>query len=104
MPGTETLILDPADPRRALTACPGRPACASAQADVRADALALGRRFPGLALHVSGCTKGCAQPRPAPLTLVAGADGYALVRDGTAADPPVAHGLSLAQLAAMIAA
>jgi precorrin-3B synthase len=103
-PDDPALILDPADPRRALTACPGRPACASAQADVRADALLLAGRFPGLALHVSGCAKGCAQPRPAPLTLVAGADGYALVRDGTTADPPVAHGLSLAQLAAMIAA
>ena len=102
-PAADSLILDPADPRRALTACPGFPACASAQADVRADALALSRQFPGLALHVSGCAKGCAQPRPAPLTLVAGADGYALVRNGTAADPPAARGLSLVQVAAMIA-
>ncbi len=104
VPPDPALILDPADPRRALTACPGRPACAAAAADVRADALALARRFPGRALHLSGCAKGCADPRPAPLTLVAGADGYALVRNGTAADPPVARGLSLGQIAAMIAA
>ena len=98
------LIVDPADPRRAVAACPGRPACASALADVRADAARLARRFPGLALHISGCAKGCAHPGPAPVTLVAGADGYALVRDGRAGDAPLRTGLTPDAAAAMIAA
>jgi precorrin-3B synthase len=97
------LIVDPADPRLAVAACPGRPACASAHADTRADAGWLARRFPGLALHVSGCAKGCAHPAAAAVTLVAGADGYALIRDGTAADPPHAAGLTREAAAAMIA-
>ena len=51
-----------------------------------------------------------AAPRAAPIpaaaavTLVAGADGYALVRDGNAAAPPLRRGLTLAAAAAMIAA
>ena len=98
------LIVDPADPRRAVTACPGRPACASAMADVRDDAARLARLFPGLALHVSGCAKGCAHPAAAPVTLVAGADGYALVRDGRAGDSPLRMGLTMEQAAAMIRA
>lgn len=98
------LIVDPADPRRLVTACAGRPCCASAQADVRADAARLMRLHPGRTLHVSGCAKGCAHPHAADVTLVAGADGYALVRNGTAADAPLATGLTLAAAAAMIAA
>ncbi len=97
------LIVDPADPRLVVAACPGRPACASAHADVREDAAFLARLFPGLALHVSGCAKGCAHLAPAAVTLVAGADGYALVRDGSAADTPLRGGLTVAAAAAMIA-
>ncbi len=97
------LILDPADPRLSAAACAGRPACASALADTRADATWLARQFPGLALHVSGCAKGCAHPAPAAATLVGRADGYALVRDGAAADPPCATGLTRAAAAALLA-
>ena len=98
------LIVDPADPRHAVAACPGRPACASAMEDVRADASRLASLFPGLALHVSGCAKGCAHPAPASVTLVACGDGYALVSDGRAADAPLRTGLTTEQAAAMIGA
>ena len=79
------LIVDPADPRLCVFACAGRPACGSAHADVRRDAVRFARDFPDVALHVSGCVKGCAHPAPAAVTLVAGAEGYRLIRDGTAA-------------------
>ena len=100
---TLDLILDPADPRLAVAACPGAPACSSAFADTRAAALALapglaGRQ--GVALHVSGCAKGCAFPQAAPFAVVAQADGYALVRDGRADAPPFARALTLDALKA----
>lgn len=90
------LIVDPNDPACAIAACPGAPRCASAHAPARADAHRLARVAQGgmLRLHVSGCAKGCAHPGPAPVTLVGAEDGYALVLDGRAGDPPVLHGLA----------
>jgi precorrin-3B synthase len=90
------LILDLADPRRRVAACVGAPACASASTDVR---IAAEQFAPlvgeGSFLHVSGCAKGCAHPRPAPVTLV-GRDGlYDLVRNGGPSDTPVAMALTL---------
>jgi precorrin-3B synthase len=96
------LIVDPADPRLALAACAGRPGCASAHADTRADAARLAALLPGLRAHLSGCTKGCAHPGPAPVTLVACPDGYALVRDGAASDTPEHTGLTLDAAAALV--
>ncbi len=96
------LIHDPSDPRLSLVACPGRPFCASAHAATRADAVRLAGMLPGLAVHLSGCAKGCAHPAPAAVTLVGGADGYALVRHGRAGDPPAHSGLTLDQAAAML--
>jgi precorrin-3B synthase len=93
-------ILDGADPRLALAACPGKPACASAFADVRATALSLApflKSFEGV-LHVSGCAKGCALHAPAPITLVATPDGYDLVRNGFARDEPAHRGLHIEAL------
>ncbi|MFH6782387.1 MULTISPECIES: nitrite reductase [Methylobacterium] len=74
------LIVDPADPRRAVAACPGAPACASGGTPAQADAPRLAAAFAHLArlgatAHVSGCPKGCAHPGPATLTLVGRADG-----------------------------
>jgi precorrin-3B synthase len=88
-------ITDPADPRRFIAACPGAPACASGGAPAREDALRLAEH--GITnIHVSGCAKGCAHPRPA-LTLV-GRDGrYDLIRHGRAADAPALTGLTLEQ-------
>ncbi|MGB8814905.1 MAG: hypothetical protein WCC57_17125, partial [Paracoccaceae bacterium] len=55
---------------------------------------------PGQTLHISGCTKGCALPGPATLTLVAQARGFALVRGGSAADTPAQTDLTAEALTA----
>jgi len=88
---TRTLgfITDPADPRRAVAACPGAPACANGSTAVRTDADAFAAAAStllqdGMSLHVSGCSKGCARRQPASLTLVAEAGRYGLVVNGPA--------------------
>jgi precorrin-3B synthase len=53
----------------------------------------------GVVLHIAGCEKGCAHPRPAALTLVARAGRYDLVRHGVASDAPALCGLTVAQAA-----
>ncbi|KTS17400.1 hypothetical protein NS228_12485 [Methylobacterium indicum] len=84
------LIVDPADPRRAVAACPGAPACASGGTPAQGDAPRLAAAFAafsreGATAHVSGCPKGCAHPGPATLTLVGRPDGrYGVVLDGQA--------------------
>lgn len=87
----DAFIVSPDDPRRRISACIGSAGCASGHFPARALA---GRLAPLLdahtQLHVSGCSKGCAHPRRAGLTLVGRADGYGLVIDGTAGDTPVA--------------
>ena len=72
------------DPRRAVAACPGAPACASGSTPTLADAARLAEAFrplaeKGLRAHVSGCAKGCAQPGPADLTLVGTGGRYDVV-------------------------
>jgi precorrin-3B synthase len=103
----DSFIFDDADPRRYIAACVGAPACARATTDVRSDATrlaslvatAVDRR---IALHVSGCPKGCAHRGAAPVTLI-GRDGlYDLVRDGTPADMPARRGLTLDQAVALL--
>jgi precorrin-3B synthase len=93
----DACITNPADPRLLITACIGRPGCASASVATRADAARIhaARLHPKQPTHVSGCSKGCAHPGPSPLTLV-GANGlYSLIRNGRAADPPAATNLTL---------
>jgi precorrin-3B synthase len=94
------------DPRRRIAACPGAPACASGLIAARSLAAALAPRLAGLhdgiAVHVSGCAKGCAHPSPASLTVVGDAQGCGLVRNGTARSTPVRH-VASAELAAEIA-
>jgi precorrin-3B synthase len=81
------------DPRTAVAACPGAPACASGSTPTLAHAGRLAEAFRpfaarGLSVHVSGCAKGCAHPGPADLTLV-GVDGrYGLVLGGGAGALP----------------
>ncbi|TGE01938.1 nitrite reductase [Methylobacterium nonmethylotrophicum] len=88
--GAAGLIVDPADPRRAVAACPGAPACASGGTPAQGDAPRLAAAFAHLArlgatAHVSGCPKGCAHPGPATLTLVGRPDGrYGVVPEGHA--------------------
>ena len=81
------------DPRRYVIACAGAPVCAAAHIAARAMAPAiaataapfLDRSF---TIHVSGCTKGCAHPRPAALTVVGTSEGCALIHDAAPRDVP----------------
>jgi precorrin-3B synthase len=93
-------VTRPDDPRRRVAACPGAPACASGAIAARALAAALvpalapqlaQRPSPGadsIAIHVSGCPKGCAHPAPAALTVVGTARGCGIIRNGTARGVP----------------
>jgi precorrin-3B synthase len=87
--------VDAADPRRRIVACPGAPACASGLIASREIAAALAGDLPlaggGVALHVSGCAKGCAHPAPAPLTIVGTERGCGIVHDGTARAAPASY-------------
>lgn len=96
------LVTDPADPRRRIMACPGRPACAGAEAETRPLAAALAA-LPGLSgtVHVSGCQKGCAHPGPAAITLIGRDGGFGLVRAGGPRDLPACH-LAPGEVAAAI--
>jgi len=103
-------IVRPADPRRHIAACSGMPLCASAQAPTRtlgpAIATAAASLLDGsLALHLSGCAKGCAHAHAAALTMVGEPGGCGVVVSGAACDRPLlsiaadALPSSLAQLA-----
>ena len=87
MPGDPTLITTAADPLLRVTACTGAPGCAQAMGPTRELARALAPLKAGQ-LHVSGCTKGCAHPGKADLTLVATSHGYNLIWGGAASDAP----------------
>jgi len=98
----EGLIVEVDDPRLAVSACTGSPACARGEAPALADAAILSDAIAslladGLSLHVSGCAKSCAHPGRADLTLV-GRDGrYDVIVDGGTSDTAIAH-LSLGEL------
>jgi len=103
------LIVSPNDARLAVAACPGKPACASAQIDTLLAAQQLSgaaRQFAaaGIALHVSGCSKGCAHAANAPVTLVGRDSAYDIVFDGRADAEPHLRGLQLSEVAAMLQA
>ena len=83
-------ITRPDDPRRRISACIGNQGCASGYIAARDIAARLGPHLPPhRALHVSGCPKGCAHPRPADITLVGAPAGIGLVIDGAAGDTPI---------------
>jgi precorrin-3B synthase len=94
------------DPRRRIAACPGAPACASGHIEARRLAAALAPQLAGLregiAVHVSGCAKGCAHPRPAALTVVGDAQGCGIIRNATARTIPRYH-VAPGQLTAEVA-
>jgi precorrin-3B synthase len=92
------LIVDPADPRRSILTCTGRPGCAAASVDVRADAALLRHLQLPTPIHVSGCGKGCAHPAPAAITLVGECGRYGIVRDGNATGRPSLTGLTMQQV------
>lgn len=86
------LIVDARDSRRRVVACPGTPACASGLIAARALAAEIAQALPpsedGIAVHVSGCPKGCAHPAAAPLTIVGTEHGCGLIHDGPARSRP----------------
>lgn len=77
------LLLDHADPGARVSACVGRPGCAKALADVRADAAAMiaGGEVPEVAVHWSGCARRCGRPRGVAIDVVATEDGYTVTRE-----------------------
>ena len=86
-------VVEASDPRRRIAACPGAPACMHGLIAARALAAEIARDVSlpegdGVALHISGCAKGCAHPSPAPLTIVGTETGCGIVRDGTARAAP----------------
>ncbi len=89
------LIVSPDDPLLRVSACPGQPGCASAT--VRTRDLAA-RLRPGVDVHVSGCSKGCAHPGAAALTLVGREGRFDVVRLGRAGDIPAQRGLTPAEV------
>jgi len=63
-----------------IVTCAGSAGCRSGLADTKTDALALGalldqQKTGAFGLHLTGCGKSCAAPRPAPVTLLAVAPG-----------------------------
>jgi precorrin-3B synthase len=70
------LGVDAASPWLRLSACTGRPGCASALADVQADAAAFAARWPGRIVHVSGCARHCGRPRDTGIDVTATSEGY----------------------------
>jgi len=98
----EGLIVEADDPRLAVSACTGAPACARGEAPALADAAVLAETLAplltdGLGLHVSGCAKSCAHPGSADLTLVGRGGRYDVIIDGGTSDTAIAH-LSLTEL------
>jgi precorrin-3B synthase len=92
------LLVDPEAPGIGVSACTGRPGCARALADVRADAALMlgmprdslvpgngllaprGANKPLPAVHWSGCERRCGRPRGEVLDVVATEDGYTMRR------------------------
>jgi sulfite reductase beta subunit-like hemoprotein len=101
-------IVDAADARLAIAACPGAPDCSQAKGPTRIglDAITDVARAlspSGIGAHVSGCAKGCAKPSATPLTLVSNGGLFDLIYNGAASDAPTATGLTLADIAYFVA-
>lgn len=101
------LIADPDDPRLAVAACAGAPACSSGEASTRDLAMLLAPQAralaeAGIGLHVSGCAKGCAHPGASPATVVARHGRYDLVIGGRPGDGTAMEGLDRAGVVAAV--
>ncbi len=59
-----------------VSACAGRPGCASALADVQADAAGFAARWPERIVHVSGCARHCGRPAATEIDVTATSEGY----------------------------
>jgi len=85
------LMVSDADPRRRVVACPGQPYCGSAWINTHDLADRLTTQFPDQLpdrVHLSGCTKGCAHPETAALTLVGGEQGLGVLKGDRADGAP----------------
>lgn len=90
MPDIAGLVTDPDDPLLRVVACTGAPACTQGLAETRGLARELAPHVNlGQLVHVSGCAKGCAHPKAAPLTVTATPNGLSLIRNGCAGDTPI---------------
>ena len=85
LPDAAGLIRDAADlgfgvdatsPWLRVSACAGRPRCASALADVQADAATFAVRWPDRIVHVSGCDRHCGRPAATQIDVTASSEGY----------------------------
>jgi precorrin-3B synthase len=65
-----------ASPWLRVSACAGRPGCASALADVQADAAGFAARWPDRIVHVSGCARHCGRPAATEIDVTATSEGY----------------------------
>lgn len=68
----------------AIVACAGKPGCAASETHTQTDAIALIEQLKhSINIHITGCTKGCAQPSPAEVTLlgttVDGVEAYSVL-------------------------
>ena len=68
--------VDMTSPWLRVSACAGRPGCASALADVQADAAAFAARWPEQIVHVSGCARHCGRPAATQIDVTATSEGY----------------------------
>jgi precorrin-3B synthase len=68
--------VDAESPWLRVTACAGQPGCASALADVQADAASFASRWPGRIVHVSGCARHCGRPAATEIDVTATSEGY----------------------------
>ena len=83
------LVVEPDSPWNGVTACAGRPGCAKALADVRADARRVTPGIPaGRAVHWSGCERRCGRPAGEFIDVVAVRNGYSV--DGAYQEDAVA--------------
>ncbi|WP_433160585.1 precorrin-3B synthase [Kribbella sp. CA-247076] len=74
------LVTTADSPWNGVTACAGRPGCAKALADVRADARQVTPRLPrhGRPVHWSGCDRRCGKPAGEFVDVLAVGNGYAI--------------------------
>jgi len=100
------LITRARDSRRMVQACPGAPACAQAEGQTRALALAIAGALPNLCheIHVSGCAKGCACPRSTGAVVTARDGVYDIAFNAQAGDVPAMELLSADAVVAVLAA
>ncbi|KKW91975.1 cobalamin biosynthesis protein CobG [Sphingobium chungbukense] len=88
------------DPLLRVDACPGAPACPQASVATRALAARLAPHVKG-PLHISGCAKGCARPRPAQIVLTGRQGRFDLARQARAGSPPEKRDLAPDQILAL---